>query len=152
MKVNCKKILWRALIVTLCVFVIVLILCLLKKENEYNQKIAMNQKQIQEMEKQLEELSEKNVKLEENLAEFEKIEKELREKLLQVSGIQGGNPMGSDLMFSQQAFSDLKAVFELYLEGKTDEAKKAFDKINTMGFDDNVLSYYELLSCLLNKQ
>ena len=121
---------------TVCVLLIVLVAALSenkisKYEDKYNADLTISQKQIEALEEQIADLSQQNEDLKK-----------------QIQNVQN---FDSDLVTHQQAMSDMKDIFYLYKGGKKDEALVAFEKINTMGFDDNALSYYELLSALLNK-
>lgn len=136
MKKNYRKILGYALVMTVCVLLIVLVAALSenkisKYEDKYNADLTISQKQIEALEEQIADLSQQNEDLKK-----------------QIQNVQN---FDSDLVTHQQAMSDMKDIFYLYKGGKKDEALVAFEKINTMGFDDNALSYYELLSALLNK-
>ena len=136
MKKNYRKILGYALVMTVCVLLIVLVAALSenkisKYEDKYNADLTISQKQIQALEKQIADLSQQNEDLKKQIQNVQRVD--------------------SDLVTHQQAMSDMKDIFHLYEEGKKEAAREAFKKIDTMGFDDNSLSYYELLSVLLKK-
>ncbi|MBQ9737045.1 MAG: hypothetical protein IJV86_01415 [Clostridia bacterium] len=136
MKKNYRTILGYALVMTVCVLLIVFVAALSENkiseyEDKYNAGLTISQKQIQALEKQIADLSQQNEDLKKQIQNVQRVD--------------------SDLVTHQQAMSDMKDIFYLYEEGKKEAARDAFEKINTMGFDDNALSYYELLSALLNK-
>ncbi len=134
MKKNYKAVLGYALVMTFFVLVIVLMSCVSENkiseyQKEYAEGSATFQKQIELLEEKINMLSKEN---------------EALEKMLHQN-----QSLGSELVTTQQAMSDMKDIFLLYKEGKVKDAKTQFERINTMGFDDNALSYYELLSFLL---
>lgn len=134
MKKNYKAVLGYALVMTFFVLVIVLISLasenkLSKYQKEYAEGSLASQRQIELLEEKINMLSKENEALEAMLHQ--------------------NQTLGSDLVTTQQAMSDMKDIFLLYKEGKVKEAKTQFERINTMGFDDNLVSYYELLSFLL---
>lgn len=57
----------------------------------------------------------------------------------------------SDAATLEQAFADLKNIYQTFKAGKVDEAKAAFVKIEPMGYDDVTLAYYEILKDILEK-
>lgn len=136
MKKKAKAIRGYGLILAICILAIFAVL-------------ALSQKTLQNFQEQASQTSaaylEQIEELEEKVADLEKDNKTLQELINQ------NIDFGSGLITSQQAMSDLKDIYELYKDGKKDQAKSAFERINTMGFDDNALSYYEILSDILNK-
>lgn len=137
MKKNYKRVLGYALIMIACVLAIVFVASLSENrledyQEEYDKNITLSQKQISGLEKQLETLEKENralkKKLETNLA------------------------ISSDAVTTQQALSDLKEIYADYKSGKISDAKAALKKIEPMGFDDAVLSYYEILSDILKNE
>lgn len=136
MKKNYKRIYAYAIVMLLCVLAIVLIACLSENRldsyrTEYEQMLSINEKKIISLEEDIVELSEKNAELEEKAKEAE--------RLL------------SDIQTGQQALSDMTDIFDLWKAGKKSDARQQFSKIETAGFDDANLAYYELLDALLNK-
>ncbi len=136
MKKNYKKLYGYAIIMVVCVLVIVLVAALSENrlegyQTEYEEVMTAGQKQIQLLEEEIESLTNENAELKKELEKF--------------------NSLGSDLVTTQQAMSDLKEIYEEYKSGNTAEAKKRFDKIEPIGFEDATLSYYEILKDLLNK-
>ena len=136
MEKNYKRVLGYALIMVISVLIIVLIACLSESrlenfQEQYQDNITINQKQVLELENKIERLEKENSKLKEKL-----------EKNLTIT---------SDVVTSQQALSDLKDIYQKYKAGKVAEARTDLDKIEPMGFDDATLSYYELLSDILKK-
>ena len=136
MEKNYKRIFGYALIMVISVLIIVLIACLSESrlenfQEQYQENITINQKQVLELENKIERLEKENSKLKEKL-----------EKNLTIT---------SDVVTSQQALSDLKDIYQKYKAGKVAEARTDLDKIEPMGFDDATLSYYELLSDILKK-
>ena len=136
MEKNYKRIFGYALIMVIIVLIIVLIACLSESrlenfQEQYQENITINQKQVLELENKIERLEKENSKLKEKL-----------EKNLTIT---------SDVVTSQQALSDLKDIYQKYKAGKVAEARTDLDKIEPMGFDDATLSYYELLSDILKK-
>ena len=55
----------------------------------------------------------------------------------------------ADATTMAQAMSDMKDIYEMVKAGNIGEAKAAYEKIPTAGFDDDVLAYYELLGYVL---
>ncbi len=150
MQKNYKKIYGYGLIMVVCVLVIVLIAALSENrldgyQDKYEETMTAGQKQIELLEGEIAELSEKNSELEKRNAELEEENQEIKRMLENSQGI------GSDLVTAQQAMSDLKDIYKKYKSGKVTEAKRQFGKIEPMGFDDATLSYYEVLKDLLNK-
>lgn len=136
MEKNYKRIFGYALIMVISVLIIVLIACLSESrlenfQEQYQDNMTINQKQVLELENQIDRLEKENSKLKEKL-----------EKNLTIT---------SDVVTSQQALSDLKDIYQKYKSGKVAEARSDLDKIEPMGFDDATLSYYELLSDILKK-
>ncbi len=136
MKKNYKKLYGYAIIMLACVLVIVLIAALSENrldgyQNQYEKAMTAGQKQIEILEEEIIALTEENSELKRELEDFQKL--------------------NSDLVTGQQAMSDLKDIYKMYKSGKAAEAKKQFDKIEPMGFDDATLNYYEVLKDLLNK-
>ncbi len=136
LKKNYKKLFGYAVVMVVCVFIIVLMACLSENrlegyENEYEQSILATQKQIDVLEEKLVNLTNENL--------------ELKKQLEKNSGLE------SDLVTSQQALSDMKDIFEMYKTGDLSSAKKAYEKIEPIGFDDSTLAYFELLGELLKK-
>ncbi|MBO5135894.1 MAG: hypothetical protein J6C17_00745, partial [Clostridia bacterium] len=50
-----------------------------------------------------------------------------------------------------QILLDLSEIWGKYKNGEIENAKKSFEKISTSGFDDTALSFYESLREILNK-
>ncbi len=135
MKKNYKKIFGEAIVLAACVLIIVLIACISENrlegyQEEYEKGMTLSQAQVEKLEAKIEVLEDEKAELQKKLDES-----------LQAS---------ADAVTNQQALSDLKDIYETYKSGKTAEAKKQFKKIEPMGFDDATLSYYELLSDILN--
>lgn len=100
--------------------------------------IVKNEQSILATQKQIDVLEEKIVNLtNENL--------ELKKQLEKNSVLE------SDLVTFQQALSDMRDIFEMYKTGNLSSAKKAYEKIEPIGFDDSTLAYFELLGELLKK-
>ena len=136
LKKNYKKLFGYAIVMVVCVFIIVLMACLSENrlegyENEYEQSILATQKQIDVLEEKIVNLTNENL--------------ELKKQLEKNSGLE------ADLVTSQQALSDMKDIFEMYKTGNLSSAKKAYEKIEPIGFDDSTLAYFELLGELLKK-
>lgn len=135
MKKNYKKIFGEAIVLAACVLIIVLVACISENrledyQEEYQKGMTLSQAQVEKLEAKIELLEKEKVELQKKLDES-----------MQAS---------ADALTNQQALSDLKDIYEKYKSGKTQDAKKQFKKIETMGFDDATLSYYELLSDILN--
>ena len=136
LKKNYKKLFGYAIVMVVCVLIIVLMACLSENrlegyENEYEQSILASQKQVDLLEEKIVGLTNENL--------------ELKKQLEKTSGLE------SDLVTSQQALSDMKDIFEMYKDGDLSSAKKAYGKIEPIGFDDSTLAYFELLGELLKK-
>lgn len=135
MKKNYKKIFGEAIVLAACVLIIVLVACISENrlddyQEEYQKGITLSQAQVEKLQAKIEVLENEKAEL----------QKKLDEALASAS----------DSLTNQQALSDLKDIYEKYKSGKVQEAKKDFKKIEAMGFDDATLSYYELLSDILN--
>lgn len=136
MKKNYKKVYGYGLIMMVCVILIVLVACLSETrldtfQQEYESQITGHQKQVELLEKQIVELTEKN--------------RELEEKLQKTAALE------SELETGNQALNDLIDIFDQYKDGNKAEAKEKFSKIEPIGFDDTALAYYQLLKDFLNK-
>ena len=136
MKKNYKRIFGYALVMLACVMIMVLVACLSENrleeyQDEYNESMTLSQKQIVSLEQQIEKLEKENAEL-----------KKINEKNMSI---------GAEAVTTEQAFADLREIYEKYKSGKTAEAKAEFKKIEPIGFDDATLSYYELLSDMLKK-
>lgn len=136
LKKNYKKLFGYAIVMLVCVLIIVLMACLSENrlegyETEYEESILASQKQIEVLEEKIVELTNENF--------------ELKKQLEKNSGLE------SDLVTAQQALSDMKDIFEMYKGGDLSSAKKAYEKIEPIGFDDSTLAYFELLGELLKK-
>ncbi|MBQ2931360.1 MAG: hypothetical protein IJE62_00745 [Clostridia bacterium] len=135
MKKNYKKIFGEALVLAACVLIIVLVACISENrlddyQEEYQKDITLSQAQVKKLEDKIDELE----------GEKAELQKKLDEALASAS----------DSLTNQQALSGLKEIYEKYKSGNKYDAIKEFKKIETMGFDDATLSYYELLSDILN--
>lgn len=136
MKKNYKKVYGYGLIMVVCVILIVLVACLSETrldtyQEEYESRITGHQKQVEILEKQIVELTEKN--------------RELEEKLQKTAALE------SELETGNQALNDLIDIFDQYKDGDKTAAKDKFSKIEPIGFDDTALAYYRLLKDFLNK-
>ncbi len=134
MKRDYKRVCVYGIIMLLCVVVIVVIGCLSQKkidvqEIEYQNLITANQNSIRT--------------LEEKIVTLEKENKDLKEQLSQSMMLQ------SDITTSNQALADLKEIYDTFKNGKEGQARATFKKIETMGFDDAALAYYEILKDML---
>ena len=56
----------------------------------------------------------------------------------------------ADAVTMAQALADLKDIYENHKSGNVQDAKAAFEKIDTNGYSDEVLAYYELLKDIMN--
>ncbi len=135
MKKNYKKIFGEAIVLAACVLIIVLVACISENrlegyQAEYEKGMTLSQAQVEKLEAKIEVLEDEKAEL----------QKKVDETLAS----------SSDSITNQQALSDLKDIYEKYKSGKVQDAKKEFKKVETMGFDDATLSYYELLSDILN--
>ncbi len=131
---NYKKLYGYVIIMVVCVLIIVLMAAISKNrideyKGEYLKQLDENQTRIQELEKQIADLTDQN----------QQLKKELEK----------GQSLGSDLVTLQQAMSDLRSIYQTYKSGNAAEAKKQLDKIEPIGFDDTTLSYYEVLCDLI---
>lgn len=136
MKKNYKKVYGYGLIMVVCVILIVLVACLSETrldsfQAEYELQMTGHQKQVELLEKQIVELTEKN--------------RELEEKLQKTAALE------SELETGNQALNDLIDIFDQYKDGDKAAAKEKFSKIEPIGFDDTALAYYQLLKDFLNK-
>lgn len=136
MKKDYRRVLVYGLIMLACVVVIVIIGVLSDNkiegyENDYQKLVETSQNSIRI--------------LEEDLAVLKKENKDLKEKIEKVMTLEG------DVATLGQAFADLREIFEEYRDGNVDEARKRFEKIEPMGFDDKTLCYYEALKELFEK-
>lgn len=134
MKRDYKRVCIYGIIMLLCVVVIVVVGWLSQKkidvqEIEYQNLITANQNSIRT--------------LEEKIAELEKENEELKEQVSQSMMLQ------SDVTTSNQAFADLEEIYDMFKDGKKEQARTAFKKIEPMGFDDATLAYYEILKDML---
>ncbi len=130
MKKNYKRIFGYAIILGVCALLMVGFACLSENrledfEEQYKNDLTLNQKQILGLEQQIEMLEEENARLKEAIGKSESL--------------------GSDLVTSQQAISDLKEIYEKYKAGETEVAKAELKKIEPLGFDDASLAYYQIL-------
>lgn len=134
MKRDYKRVCVYGIIMLLCVAFIVIVGWLSQKridtqETEYQNMITANQNSIRV--------------LEEKIADLENENAELRERLSQSMMLQ------SDITTSNQALADLKEIYDTFKDGKAEQARAEFKKIETMGFDDTALAYYEILKDIL---
>ncbi len=134
MKRDYKRVCVYGIIMLLCVVVIVVVGWLSQKkidvqEIEYQNLITANQNSIRT--------------LEEKISKLEKENKELKEQISQSMMLQ------SDVTTSNQALADLKEIYDAFKNGKKEQARTAFKKIEPMGFDDAALAYYEILKDML---
>lgn len=134
MKKDYKRVCIYGIIMLLCVVMIVLVGWLSQRkidvqEIEYQNLITANQNSIRA--------------LEEKVASLEKENKSLKEQLSQSMMLQ------SDVTTSNQALADLKEIYDTFKSGKKEQARETFKKIETMGFDDTALAYYEILKDML---
>ena len=134
-KKNYKKIMGYALVMVVSVLIIVLVAALSENkldeyQLEYEESMTISQKQIATLEEKIKKLEKENSDLEKR--------------------IEAGMNFGSDLVTGQQAFLDMKEVYEIYKSGDVKGAKLKFSKIETMGFDDILLGYHEILSEVLS--
>ena len=125
-----------ALVMVVSVLIIVLVAALSENkldeyQLEYEESMTISQKQIATLEEKIKKLEKENSDLEKR--------------------IEAGMNFGSDLVTGQQAFLDMKEVYEIYKSGDVKGAKTKFSKIETMGFDDILLGYHEILSEVLSK-
>ena len=135
-KKNYKKIMGYALVMVVSVLIIVLVAALSENkldeyQLEYEESMTISQKQIATLEEKMKKLEKENSDLEKR--------------------IEAGMNFGSDLVTGQQAFLDMKEIYEIYKSGDKTSAKAKFSKIETMGFDDILLGYHEILSEVLSK-
>ena len=135
-KKNYKKIMGYALVMVVSVLIIVLVAALSENkldeyQLEYEESMTISQKQIATLEEKIKKLEKENSDLEKR--------------------IEAGMNFGSDLVTGQQAFLDMKEIYEIYKSGDKTSAKAKFSKIETMGFDDILLGYHEILSEVLSK-
>lgn len=125
-----------ALVMVVSVLIIVLVAALSENkldeyQLEYEESMTISQKQIATLEEKIKKLEKENSDLEKR--------------------IEAGMNFGSDLVTGQQAFLDMKEIYEIYKSGDKTSAKAKFSKIETMGFDDILLGYHEILSEVLSK-
>ncbi len=119
-----------------CVLIIVLVAALSENrlegyQTEYEEAMTAGQKQIQMLEEEIVTLTQKNKELEKEITELKK--------------------STSDLVTAEQAYTDLKDIYDMYKSGRVTEAKKQLGKIEPMGYNDATMNYYEVLKDLLNK-
>lgn len=136
MKKDYKKLYMYATIMTMCVLLIVLIACLSESrldsyQEEYEDMLMERQSEIQELEDKLAELENENYELKKQVEENMTVQ--------------------SKLDTQNQIMNDLTHVYKLIKDGKRQEARDNYAKIETSGFDDAALSYYEMLGSLLKK-
>lgn len=136
MKKDYKKLYMYAIIMTVSVLVIVLIACLSESridsyQTEYENKLTARKTEIDALEKKVAELEDENSEL-----------KKQNESSMTAQ---------SKLDAQNQIFSDLTQIYMLAKQGKMQEAKTAFSAIETGGFDDSALAYYEILKDMLEK-
>ena len=130
MKKNYKRIFGYAIILGVCALLMVLVTFLSENrfedfEEQYQNDLTLSQKQIIGLEEQIEKLEKENAKLKMEVGRSESL--------------------GSDLVTSQQAISDLKEIYEKYKSGDVKSAKAELQKIEPIGFDDASLAYYQIL-------
>lgn len=136
MKRDYKKLYMYAIIMTMSVLFIVLIACLSESrldryQTEYENMLTARQSEIQALEDKLAELEDENYEL----------KKQAEENMTAQSKLDVQN----------QIMNDLTQVYKLIKEGKKQEAKDNYARIETNGFDDAALSYYEILGSMLEK-
>lgn len=107
---------------------------------EKQNNIRMLEEKVSALESEVESL-----KVEKNkyIAQVNSLTEQLQSKPL--------NTDESDTATYEQAFADLKNIYQTFKAGKVDEAKAAFVKIEPMGYDDATLAYYEILKDILGK-
>ncbi len=136
MKRDYKRVLMYGLTMLVCVALILVIAILSDNKIDGYETDYQN----------LVETSQNNIRiLEEKNHQLEKENKDLKEKL------EKSMTLESDVATLDQIFSDLREIFEMYRDGKVDAARKRFEKIEPMGFDDETLCYYEALKELMKK-
>ncbi len=135
-KKDIKKLYIYAAIMLVFVTAIVLVVSLSENridnyQTEYENKIMVGQAQIENLEKRIVELEEENHKL----------KQEIENKLT----------IQTELDTQVQVMNDLTEIYKLIKDGKISDAKEKFSKIETNGFDDSSLAFYEAIKKILEK-
>ena len=136
MKKNIKKLYVYGLIMIVCVIVIVLIAWMSDTrvnnyQSEYETQLTARQSEIDVLQKRIAELEDKN-------SELEKTNKENIDALAKLDKY-------------SQTMNDLTEVYKLFKDGKEEEAKNLFSQLDTTGYDDGALAFYETLKEILQK-
>lgn len=136
MKKNIKKLYVYGLIMIVCVIVIVLIAWMSDTrvnnyQSEYETQLTARQSEIDVLQKRIAELEDKN-------SELEKTNKENIDALAKLDKY-------------SQTMNDLTEVYKLFKDGKEEEAKNLFSQLDTTGYDDGALAFYEILKEILQK-
>lgn len=136
MKKNIKKLYVYGLIMIVCVIVIVLIAWMSDTrvnnyQSEYETQLTARQSEIDVLQKRIAELEDKN-------SELEKTNKENIDALAKLDKY-------------SQTMNDLTEVYKLFKDGKEEEAKNLFSQLDTAGYDDGALAFYEILKEILQK-
>lgn len=136
MKKDYKKLYLYAIIMTVSVLIIVLIACLSESrissyQSEYENMLTARKEEIN--------------RLQERVAELEDENSELRKQN------ESSMTAQSKLETQNQIFSDLTQIYMLAKQGKQQEARDLFSAVETNGFDDSALAYYEIIKDMLEK-
>ncbi len=131
-----KKIYSYAIVMIIFVFAIVLTVFLSETKIDNNQKKYEELLAIEKTESE---------KLKDRIVELEKENEELKRRKEQTITTQ------SDFEQHIQSMNDLTEIYKLIERKKLDEAKELFSRLETAGFDDSTLAYYELLKDVLEK-
>ncbi len=134
MKRDLKKVYGYGLVMIVAVLVIVIVACLSESRVDdahetYKSVLSENEGVIQKLEKE-------NKELEEKIAGLEKT-------------AENNMDIQAKLDRHNQIMSDLTEVYNYIKEGKKELASEKLEKIDTVGFDDGELAFYEALRKLL---
>ncbi len=130
MQKDMKKVYSYGLIMIVAVLVIVFVACLSESrldnaQEEYENMLISHQGEIDELEKE---------------------NSELREKINQNIDVQ------SKLDIHNQIMNELAEIYNLLNDGKKDQASEKLGKIETNGFDDGELAFYNAIKNLIETE
>ncbi len=136
MKKEAKKAYKYVAVMLVFVIAILIMVCLSEsrlenQQKEFENKITIEQKQVEVLEKKVDELENENQEL-----------KEMLEKKMAAQ---------ADFDTQTQAMNDLVEIYKLIEDNKIAAAKEKFRRIETMGFDDSALALYGAIEKILLK-
>jgi len=138
------KTLFITIILMLIIFISVIFVVFLyeRKNDEFENQLNSKEKYLNSLKDSNEELKYTNEKLEDTVEDLkEEINDNENNSSLSFEG---------DMATYYQSMIDLSDISLMIKEGKTKEAKEELQKIDTNGFDQTALSFYEILCRELN--